>query len=141
MPAYDFACDKCGKTEEIVCSMSEIPDKTVVCTECGLEMRRIFGCGGVVFKGNDWPGQEIKRSGEDQKIMVARRKAKRLKESGAVPWEEQIKATTAGKMFDSLEGEMRKKEQKKFESGEADRAMDRSIKEEESSACAETSST
>jgi len=61
---------------------------------------------------------------------VARRKAKHLKESGAVPWNEQIKQKDAGALHDKMENEMRRKEQERLESGKLAREMDASVEKE-----------
>jgi len=93
-------------------------------------MRRVISGGlATIFRG-EWPGKTIKRDTEDRKIQKARRQAGRLKESGAVPWQEQIKLEHADGMHSRLETEMRKKEAKKAESGQLDKQMDASIKEE-----------
>jgi putative FmdB family regulatory protein len=109
MPTYDFVCDNCGRVDEVQCPMAEIADKTVRCPACSrtdgayqkpdgewviskshLPMRRIYGLGGVVFKGKDWPGQDIKRKGQNKDIQEQRRKACVLKDQGVVPQEHRI---------------------------------------------------
>lgn len=50
MPVYDFVCDKCGKKNSVVQSLTET-DKEVRC-ECGELMRRDFGFAATQFKGS-----------------------------------------------------------------------------------------
>lgn len=102
MPSYDFICDECGLIHEVVRSMDVISGLKIWCPECNKDnlvngplgltagpdpvwMRRIYGSAGVIFKGKDWPGQDIKRAGVDSDIQEQRRKACVLKDQGVVP--------------------------------------------------------
>jgi len=103
--------------------MSEIVGHEETC-DCGAKMRRVFTTVGMVFKGTGWPTQAYKRQGEDEKIREARKSAIKLKESGTVPWKEQIKIKEAVPMENRLASEIRKKEIEKARSGQLDREMD-----------------
>jgi len=71
MPTYDYVCTTCGRTFEVVQSMSEAPLTTCpadVCEEAdkgkGLVERRISGGGGVIYKGGGFYLTDyVKKSG------------------------------------------------------------------------------
>jgi putative FmdB family regulatory protein len=52
MPTYDYVCDNCGHTFELVQAMKDNPKKT--CPECKKpKLRRLIGSGAaIVFKGS-----------------------------------------------------------------------------------------
>jgi len=130
MPTYVYRCDDCNHQEEHVHSMKDVNEQVHNCPECEKPMNRLITGGyGTIFRG-DWPGKNIKRQSEDQKLQGQRRKAKRLKESGTVGWEEQIKACEADGLCDRMESEMRKKEVDKAKRGELDRQMDNAVSDE-----------
>lgn len=130
MPTYEYYCPSCGLETEVVHTMAEVDTIKVVCT-CSTRMRRkITGGAGVIFKGDGWPSKEFRQQDADRGIQKARRKAKRLKESGVVPWEEQIKASNAGAMHDKFESAMRKAETEKALDGTLEKEMDKKISEE-----------
>jgi len=54
MPLYDFACDKCGKTEE---RFLPIDHETPVC--CNSIMRRVYSVGDIFIKWSPplWVGR------------------------------------------------------------------------------------
>lgn len=112
MPAYDFICDHCKHTKEVVCSMNDILGKQVVCERCAKSgapnvvhiMRRVYGNSGVIFKGS-FPGQDIKRAKTDSDIQRQRRKAWLLKDRGDVPQEHPIGLREADQRFDQKYGE------------------------------------
>lgn len=49
MPTYEYECDKCKKTFDIVQKMSDKP--LIKCPTCGSKVGRIFHPVGIVFKG------------------------------------------------------------------------------------------
>ncbi|MGP1594878.1 MAG: FmdB family zinc ribbon protein [Treponema sp.] len=50
MPAYDYYCESCSKTFEIVQKMSDPP--VTVCPHCGGAVRQVFSAGfGLNFTG------------------------------------------------------------------------------------------
>ncbi len=51
MPVYDFKCE-CGNTRTQTISINA-PDFKAICI-CGKEMIRVYGLGGVTFKGSGW---------------------------------------------------------------------------------------
>lgn len=62
---YTYKCKNCFQNFEIEQSMNDKPLKR--CMECGkLSLERIITGGtGVIFKGEGWPGKEIKRKNKD----------------------------------------------------------------------------
>ena len=56
MPAYDFKCDPCDLTTEVVRPMSD--DAKVFCERCKAEMRMNFSSPKIVYKGSGWAWQE-----------------------------------------------------------------------------------
>lgn len=131
MPTYEYICDQCDHKEEHIFTMTEVVDQAIYCPDCREfqnEMRRLItGGSGTIFRGDGWVDKELRRAKEDQKIQSARRQASRLKNSGAVPWPEQIKINQAEGMYDRLGTEMRRKEAKKAESGALDKEMDTQV--------------
>ncbi len=51
MPVYDYKCS-CGATRTTTLSIKETNYKAVCA--CGKEMTRIYGVGGITFKGSGW---------------------------------------------------------------------------------------
>lgn len=50
MPLYDYACTKCGRTQEVRHGFDERYDRP--CEACGAPMRRVFNPAPVLFKGS-----------------------------------------------------------------------------------------
>ena len=50
MPTYEYACKQCGLKLEVVQSFTD--DSLTVCSNCGGELRKVFGSVGIVFKGS-----------------------------------------------------------------------------------------
>jgi putative FmdB family regulatory protein len=52
MPLYEYRCQSCGRTREVLQKMSDPPLK--VCADCGGEMKRMVSAPAVQFKGTGW---------------------------------------------------------------------------------------
>lgn len=52
MPLYEYRCQSCGRTREVLQKMSDPPLKT--CEDCGGEMKRLVSAPAVQFKGTGW---------------------------------------------------------------------------------------
>ncbi len=50
MPTYEYRCDACDQTFDVVQSFSD--DPLSVCPTCGSPVRKVFGNVGIVFKGS-----------------------------------------------------------------------------------------
>jgi putative FmdB family regulatory protein len=49
MPTYEYRCEDCGRTFDVVQSFSDAPLTT--CEVCGGMLRKVFAPVGIVFKG------------------------------------------------------------------------------------------
>lgn len=52
MPLYEYRCQSCGRTREVLQKMSDAP--LTVCEDCGGEMKRLVSAPAVQFKGTGW---------------------------------------------------------------------------------------
>jgi putative FmdB family regulatory protein len=59
MPRYEYKCNKCEKTFEVVHSINENIDS---CESCGGDVRRVFHPVGIVFKGSGFYKTDNKSS-------------------------------------------------------------------------------
>jgi putative FmdB family regulatory protein len=50
MPVYEYKCNECEKTKELILSMSET-DKDIDCDNCDRLMSRVFNSVPIHFKG------------------------------------------------------------------------------------------
>jgi putative FmdB family regulatory protein len=50
MPTYEYRCERCGDTVEVVQSFTDSP--LTECTSCGGPLRKVFAPVGIVFKGS-----------------------------------------------------------------------------------------
>ncbi len=50
MPTYEYRCDACDQTFDVVQSFSD--DPLTACPTCGSPVRKVFGNVGIVFKGS-----------------------------------------------------------------------------------------
>jgi putative FmdB family regulatory protein len=55
MPLYDFGCEECGYTEEILTKFSGNAETMLTCPECEKEtMKRQVGLSSFQLKGGGW---------------------------------------------------------------------------------------
>lgn len=52
MPIYEYECDGCGHTFEVMQKFSDEP--VAVCTRCSGPVHRVLSAPGLVFKGTGW---------------------------------------------------------------------------------------
>ena len=50
MPVYSYRCPKCGYHKDVRTELDKA-DLPQYCPTCLIEMRKLFGLGGVAFKG------------------------------------------------------------------------------------------
>ncbi len=63
MPLYEYRCQSCGRTQEVLQKMGDAP--LSVCPHCGGEMKRLVSAPAVQFKGTGWYVTDYaKKSGE-----------------------------------------------------------------------------
>jgi putative FmdB family regulatory protein len=61
MPLYEYKCDNCGKTFEIIQKFSDEP--VTVHAECGGAVRRLLSSPALQFKGSGWYVNDYAKSG------------------------------------------------------------------------------
>jgi putative FmdB family regulatory protein len=70
MPTYDYVCDACDHSFELLQSFKEEPKKK--CPECGKsKLRRLFGTGAaVIFKGSGFYQTDYRSESYKQKAAA-----------------------------------------------------------------------
>jgi len=61
MPLYEYFCESCGRTVEVVQSFSERPLST--CDRCGGRLKKLLSPPALQFKGSGWYVSDYGRSG------------------------------------------------------------------------------
>src|SRR5262249_51197760 len=61
MPIYEYECDKCGKTIEVIQKMSDRPLKKHA--GCGGALTKLISAAGFQFKGTGWYVTDYARKG------------------------------------------------------------------------------
>jgi putative FmdB family regulatory protein len=61
VPTYDYQCRNCGRTIEVIHSMTEEGPST--CEVCGGELRRVLYPTGIIFKGSGFYKTDSRASG------------------------------------------------------------------------------
>jgi predicted nucleic acid-binding Zn ribbon protein len=56
---YEWKCANCGNTQSFSAPIDVGPPEEMICEECQTQMNRIFSTN-VVFKGEGWPGKDIR---------------------------------------------------------------------------------
>jgi len=72
MPTYEYKCNGCGFSFEKFQSITEVPLQK--CPKCKKrKLKRLIGPGsGIIFRGSDWPGQEIARGKEKKREVKSK---------------------------------------------------------------------
>ena len=52
MPLYEYRCQECGNTLEVIQKFSDAP--LTQCTDCGGELQRLLSAPSIQFKGSGW---------------------------------------------------------------------------------------
>ncbi|HOO72887.1 MAG TPA: zinc ribbon domain-containing protein [Spirochaetota bacterium] len=65
MPTYEYKCIECGHKFEKFQMMTDEPVKT--CEKCGAPVRKLFGTGGVIFKGSGFYVNDYKKGSDPEK--------------------------------------------------------------------------
>ena len=61
MPLYDYACQSCGRTTEILQRFEDPP--LAICPHCGGEMKKLLSAPAFHLKGSGWYKTDYARSG------------------------------------------------------------------------------
>ncbi len=61
MPLYEYLCESCGRTIELIQSFSEAP--LTLCDRCGGTVKRLLSAPAVQFKGSGWYVSDYGKSG------------------------------------------------------------------------------
>jgi putative FmdB family regulatory protein len=61
MPLYEYRCDKCGKTFEVIQKFSDAPLE--VHEDCGGHVERLLSAPALQFKGSGWYITDYAKSG------------------------------------------------------------------------------
>ncbi len=61
MPLYEYKCDKCGGTFEVIQRFSDPPVET--CRMCGGPVRKVLSAPAIQFKGSGWYVTDYGRKG------------------------------------------------------------------------------
>ncbi|MEE9154191.1 MAG: FmdB family zinc ribbon protein [candidate division NC10 bacterium] len=77
MPIYEYQCDVCGHTFEVMQKFSDEPIE--VCTRCSGSVHRVLSAPGLVFKGTGWYVTDY-ASPERKKAMEGEKKEGEKKE-------------------------------------------------------------
>ncbi len=74
MPRYDYHCENCGKTFEVVQKITDAP--LADCMFCAGTVRKLISAPGILFKGSGWyvtdyPSRERKKAMEAENKKTA----------------------------------------------------------------------
>jgi len=61
MPLYEYKCDVCGATFEVIQRFSDAPIET--CRTCGGPVRKLLSAPAIQFKGSGWYVTDYARKG------------------------------------------------------------------------------
>ncbi len=60
MPLYEYKCETCAKTFEVVQKFSDLPLKA--CPDCGKEVEKLMSLGSFQLKGSGWYNTDYKKT-------------------------------------------------------------------------------
>lgn len=72
MPIYEYECNKCGETFEIMQAISAKPLKTCIGDGCKGKVKRLVSASGFILKGDGWyatdyPSDSRKKGWEEER--------------------------------------------------------------------------
>lgn len=73
MPIYDYHCDECGYTFEVVHGFDERPE--VRCEKCGRITRKLFHPVPIIFKGSGWHVTDYGKGSTPRKTESGKKEA------------------------------------------------------------------
>jgi len=74
MPLYEYKCQKCGKTFEIIQKLSDKPAKK--CINCGGLVKKLISPSALQFKGEGWYITDYARKKKPEKKEKPKSKKK-----------------------------------------------------------------
>ena len=83
MPLYEYACDSCGETIEVLQRYSDPPLET--CTTCGGTLEKLISAPSIQFKGSGWYVTDYARkdTGPETKTETAEKEPAKAADSAA----------------------------------------------------------
>jgi len=81
MPTYEYACKSCGEHLEVVQSFKDEP--LTDCSNCGGELRKVFGAIGIAFKGSGFYKTDNRAAGKGAKKEPAEKASSEKSSSDA----------------------------------------------------------
>src|SRR5512134_780602 len=61
MPLYEYLCESCGRTVEVIQGVGEAPP--AICDRCGGALRKLLSAPAFSFKGTGWYVSDYGRAG------------------------------------------------------------------------------
>lgn len=65
MPIYEYRCERCGHTFEVIQKVNDPPIKT--CTKCSGPTNKVISPAGLMFKGSGWYITDYSSKGKNTK--------------------------------------------------------------------------
>jgi len=63
MPLYEYKCDSCGATFEIIQRFSDPP--ATACRQCGAPVHKVLSAPAIQFKGSGWYVTDYPKGGSE----------------------------------------------------------------------------
>jgi len=68
MPLFEYLCDSCGRTLEVIQSVGETPPS--LCDRCGGPLRKLLSAPAFSFKGTGWYVSDYGKSGSSAPLTT-----------------------------------------------------------------------
>lgn len=81
MPTYEYRCEECGRTLEVVQSIHD--DALTTCEHCGGTLRKVYAPVGIVFKGSGFYKTDSRSSTRATRDAAPKEGAKDAPKDGA----------------------------------------------------------
>lgn len=79
MPLYEYKCNKCGATQEIIQKVADPPLEK--CSQCGGPLHKVISCPAIQFKGSGWYVTDYAAKGRDKSGSQSKAKTASAKEA------------------------------------------------------------
>jgi putative FmdB family regulatory protein len=94
MPIYEYECEKCGKTFEVIQKMSDKPLKKH--EQCGGRLTKLISAAGFQFKGTGWYVTDYARKSTGESTETSTDKKTESKETSSNGSKESTSSGSAG---------------------------------------------